>query len=33
MLEELSELDVNSLTPIEAINHLYEWKKKFTRPD
>jgi DNA mismatch repair protein MutS len=29
ILEELSELDVNSLTPLEAINKLYEWKKKY----
>jgi DNA mismatch repair protein MutS len=28
--EELKTLDVNSLTPIEAINKLYEWKKKFS---
>ena len=26
---ELKALDVNSLTPIEAINKLYEWKRKF----
>ncbi len=30
LLEELRALDVNSLTPIEAINKLYEWKKRFT---
>jgi DNA mismatch repair protein MutS len=29
LLEELEELDVNSLSPIEAINRLYEWKKRF----
>lgn len=29
LLEELKRLDVNSLTPIEAINKLYEWKKRF----
>ncbi len=33
LLEELKELDINSLTPIEAINRLFEWKKKFTAPD
>jgi DNA mismatch repair protein MutS len=33
LLEELRRLDVNALTPIEAINHLYEWKKKFIPPD
>jgi DNA mismatch repair protein MutS len=27
--DELKTLDVNSLTPIEAINKLYEWKRKF----
>jgi DNA mismatch repair protein MutS len=26
---ELKALDVNALTPIEAINKLYEWKRKF----
>jgi DNA mismatch repair protein MutS len=26
---ELKTLDVNALTPIEAINKLYEWKRKF----
>jgi len=30
LLEELRALDVNSITPIEAINKLYEWKKRFT---
>jgi DNA mismatch repair protein MutS len=29
ILEELDKLDVNSLTPLEAINKLYEWKRKF----
>lgn len=28
-LDELKELDVNSLTPLEAINKLYEWKKRY----
>jgi DNA mismatch repair protein MutS len=31
LLEELKELDVNSLSPIEALNKLFEWQKKFTR--
>ena len=31
ILDELSELDVNTLTPLEAINKLYEWKRKFTK--
>jgi DNA mismatch repair protein MutS len=29
MLEELKEIDVNSLSPIEALNKLYEWQRKF----
>ncbi len=29
MLEELNELDVNSLSPIEALNKLYEWQRKY----
>jgi DNA mismatch repair protein MutS len=30
MISALKELDINSLSPIEALNKLYEWKKKFT---
>ncbi len=30
ILEELEKLDVNTMSPLEAINKLYEWKKKFT---
>jgi DNA mismatch repair protein MutS len=33
LLEELESLDVNALTPIEAINRLYEWKRKFSNPE
>ncbi|MFQ5398059.1 MAG: DNA mismatch repair protein MutS [Anaerolineae bacterium] len=29
ILEELAELDVNTLTPLEAINKLYEWKRRY----
>ncbi len=29
ILEELAELDVNMLTPLEAINKLYEWKRRY----
>ncbi len=29
ILEELKELDINSLSPIEALNRLYEWQKKY----
>jgi hypothetical protein len=25
----LQNLDINGLSPIEALNKLYEWKKKF----
>jgi DNA mismatch repair protein MutS len=32
LLDELKELDVNSLSPIEALNKLFEWQKKFTKP-
>lgn len=29
-LEELAELDVNALTPLQAINKLYEWKQRYS---
>ena len=29
LLSELKEIDVNSLSPIEALNKLFEWQKKF----
>ncbi|MFO8037402.1 MAG: DNA mismatch repair protein MutS [Anaerolineales bacterium] len=29
LLEELASLDLNELSPIEAINRLYEWQKKY----
>ena len=29
LLDELGELDVNTLSPIEALNKLYEWQKRF----
>jgi len=28
VLEELEKLDVNALSPLEALNKLFEWKKK-----
>ena len=31
LLEELEALDVNQLTPIEALNKLFEWQKKFAK--
>lgn len=30
ILRALEEMDINALSPIEALNKLYEWKKKFT---
>ncbi len=33
LLDELRDLDVNELTPIEAINRLYAWKNKFLDDD
>lgn len=29
LLEELRSLDLNTLSPIEALNRLYEWKRKY----
>ncbi|MBI9046199.1 MAG: DNA mismatch repair protein MutS [Anaerolineaceae bacterium] len=29
LLNEISTMDVNAVTPIEALNKLYEWKKKY----
>ncbi len=31
LLEELHTVDVNSLSPIEALNKLFEWQKKYTK--
>ncbi len=31
LLDELKELDMNSLSPIEALNKLFEWQRKFTK--
>jgi DNA mismatch repair protein MutS len=31
LLDELKEIDVNSLSPIEALNKLFEWQKKFSK--
>jgi DNA mismatch repair protein MutS len=33
LLDELKELDVNSLSPIEALNKIYEWQRKFVTKD
>ena len=31
LIDELEAVDVDSLSPIEALNKLFEWKKRFTR--
>ncbi len=31
ILEELEKIDLNTMTPLEAINHLHEWKKKYRK--
>jgi DNA mismatch repair protein MutS len=31
LLNELKEVDVNSLSPIEALNKLFEWQKKYSK--
>ena len=31
ILEELDELDVTAMTPLEAINKLYEWQRRYTK--
>jgi DNA mismatch repair protein MutS len=30
LLDELTALDVTNMTPLDAINKLYEWKRRFT---
>jgi DNA mismatch repair protein MutS len=29
LLDELSKMDMNSLSPIEALNKLYEWQHRY----
>ena len=29
MLQDLEQLDLNALSPIEALNRLYTWKKQY----
>jgi DNA mismatch repair protein MutS len=31
LLDELKSLDVNALSPIEALNKMFEWQKKYTK--
>ncbi len=33
LLDELKTLDVNTISPIEALNRLYDWKRKFLEKD
>ena len=33
LLEELQKLDMNPLSPIEAVNKLYEWQRRYLRED
>ena len=33
ILEELKELDISAMTPLEAINKLYEWQRRHTQDD
>src|SRR5574340_177626 len=33
LLDELKDLDINSFSPIEALNKLYEWQKKYIKND
>jgi DNA mismatch repair protein MutS len=33
ILNELKNIDLNTMSPMEAINRLYEWKKKFLKKD
>jgi DNA mismatch repair protein MutS len=33
LLDELKQLDINSLSPIEALNKLFQWQKEFLKKD
>jgi DNA mismatch repair protein MutS len=33
LVDELKKIDINALSPMEALNKLYEWQKKFVEPD
>jgi DNA mismatch repair protein MutS len=33
LLADLEGLDINTLSPIEALNKLYEWKKKYSQDE
>jgi DNA mismatch repair protein MutS len=31
LLDEIKSIDVNELSPIEALNKLFEWQKKYSK--
>lgn len=33
IIQELEELDITSMTPLEAINKLYEWRRRYTNDE
>jgi DNA mismatch repair protein MutS len=33
LLDELRRLDLDALSPLEALNHLFEWKQRFSSAD
>jgi DNA mismatch repair protein MutS len=33
LLDELKKLDINTLSPIEALNRLYEWRRRYIKED
>ena len=33
LIEELKSLDLNAITPIEALTHLYDWQRRFSESD
>jgi DNA mismatch repair protein MutS len=33
LIDELKAVDTNALSPIEALNKLYEWQRKYLKPD
>ena len=33
LLDELKTLDINTLSPIEALNRLYEWRRRYIKED
>ena len=33
LLDELDKIDINALSPMEALNKLYEWQRRFLKED